>query len=146
MTSSTSTAVTFARIPPRRATSRAATWWGRAWVRAVEEAAYGESDLHAARALSRSGGIGGITIDHGSIVAACRSLPSAKARSTSALTTGDGYVGLNLIPRRDGYVGGIDHFGIVDPHIAPSDHFLEVWKHYGITEDGIARSIASRNP
>jgi transketolase N-terminal domain/subunit/transketolase C-terminal domain/subunit len=40
----------------------------------------------------------------------------------------------------------LDHFGIVDPHIAPSDHFLEVWKHYGITEDGIARSIASRNP
>jgi uncharacterized Zn finger protein len=40
-------------------------------VRAVEEASYGESDLHAARALSRSGGIGGITVDHGSVVAAC---------------------------------------------------------------------------
>ena len=65
------TAVTFARIPPRRSTTRAATWWGRAWVRAVEEAAYGESDLHAGRALSRSGGIGGITVDHGSVVAAC---------------------------------------------------------------------------
>jgi uncharacterized Zn finger protein len=37
----------------------------------VEEASYGESDLHAARALSRSGAIGGITIDHGSVVAAC---------------------------------------------------------------------------
>jgi uncharacterized Zn finger protein len=64
-------AVTFARIPPRRSTSRAATWWGRAWVRAVEEASYAESDLHVARALSRSGGIGGITVDHGSVVAAC---------------------------------------------------------------------------
>ena len=71
MSASATTAVTFARIPPRRATSRAATWWGRAWVRAVEEAAYGESDLHAARALSRSGGIGGITVDHGTVVAAC---------------------------------------------------------------------------
>jgi len=71
MSSSTSTAVTYARIPPRRSTSRAATWWGRAWVRAVEEAAYGESDLHAGRALSRAGGIGGITVDHGSVVAAC---------------------------------------------------------------------------
>jgi uncharacterized Zn finger protein len=65
------TAATFARIPPRRSTSRAATWWGRAWVRAVEEASYAESDLHSARALSRSGGIGGITLDHGSVVAAC---------------------------------------------------------------------------
>jgi catechol 2,3-dioxygenase-like lactoylglutathione lyase family enzyme len=26
---------------------------------------------------------------------------------------GDGYVGMQLIPRRDGYVGGIDHFGMV---------------------------------
>lgn len=26
---------------------------------------------------------------------------------------GDGYVGFNLLPRRDGYTGGIDHFGIV---------------------------------
>lgn len=26
---------------------------------------------------------------------------------------GDGNVGLNILPRRDGYVGGIDHFGIV---------------------------------
>lgn len=71
MTAPSTTAVTFARIPPRRSTSRAATWWGRAWVRAVEEAAYAESDLHTARALSRSGGIGGITVDRGSVVAAC---------------------------------------------------------------------------
>jgi len=65
------TAVTFARIPPRRSTTRAATWWGRAWVRAVEEAAYAEGDLHAARAISRSGAIGGITVDRGTVVAAC---------------------------------------------------------------------------
>jgi uncharacterized Zn finger protein len=63
------TAVSFSRIPPRRSTSRAATWWGRAWVRAVEEAAYADSDLHAARGLSRSGGIGGITVDGGLVVA-----------------------------------------------------------------------------
>jgi uncharacterized Zn finger protein len=63
------TAVTFSRIPPRRSTSRAATWWGRAWVRAVEEASYADSDLATARQLSRSGGIGAITVDAGFVVA-----------------------------------------------------------------------------
>jgi uncharacterized Zn finger protein len=63
------TAITYSRIPPRRSTSRAATWWGRAWVRAVEEASYADSDLHTARQLSRSGGIGGITLDRGTVVA-----------------------------------------------------------------------------
>jgi uncharacterized Zn finger protein len=63
--------VTFTRIPPRRSTSRAATWWGRAWVRAVEEASYSDNDLHAARGLSRGGGIGQITVDAGQVVARC---------------------------------------------------------------------------
>ncbi len=34
-------------------------------------------------------------------------------RITDAPIVGDGYVGMQLIPRRDGYVGGIDHFGMV---------------------------------
>jgi transketolase N-terminal domain/subunit/transketolase C-terminal domain/subunit len=38
----------------------------------------------------------------------------------------------------------LDHFGIVDPQIAPSDHFFEVWKHYGLTEEAIEKSIRSR--
>jgi uncharacterized Zn finger protein len=67
MSAPATTAVTFSRIPPRRSTSRAATWWGRAWVRAVEEASYADSDLHAARQLSRSGAIGAITVDHGAV-------------------------------------------------------------------------------
>jgi uncharacterized Zn finger protein len=68
---STLPGVTFTRIPPRRSTSRAATWWGRAWVRAVEEASYSDNDLHAARVLSRAGGIGAITVDAGQVVARC---------------------------------------------------------------------------
>src|SRR5438874_4649522 len=43
----------------------------------------------------------------------------ARGRPASAITIGDGYVGLNLIPRRDGYVGGIDHFGMVVDDVEP---------------------------
>src|SRR5205085_12090703 len=45
--------------------------------------------------------------------------PSQKIRPGSAATIGDGYVGLNLIPRRDGYVEGIDHFGMVVDDVEP---------------------------
>src|SRR5262252_4322084 len=40
-------------------------------------------------------------------------------RPASAITIGDGYVGLNLIPRRDGYVESIDHFGMVVDDVEP---------------------------
>ncbi len=40
--------------------------------------------------------------------------PSGKtSRPLNAVTVGDGYVGLNINPQRDGYVAGIDHFGMV---------------------------------
>ena len=45
--------------------------------------------------------------------------PPAKSRPVSAVTIGDGYTGLNLIPRRDGYVEGIDHFGMLVDEIVP---------------------------
>lgn len=31
----------------------------------------------------------------------------------ASAVVGDGYVGMNILPRRDGYVGGFDHFGLV---------------------------------
>jgi uncharacterized Zn finger protein len=62
-------AVVHPRIAARRGGRRASTWWGRAWVRAVEESAYGEIEHRAARALARAGAVGGITVDVGSVVA-----------------------------------------------------------------------------
>jgi transketolase N-terminal domain/subunit/transketolase C-terminal domain/subunit len=35
----------------------------------------------------------------------------------------------------------IEHLGIVDPRIAPSETFLDVWAHYGMTADAIAERI-----
>ena len=37
---------------------------------------------------------------------------SAKTRPGRAVTVGDGYVGLNINPRRAGRSAGLDHFGI----------------------------------
>jgi len=64
------TAVTHPPFGPRRSTVRATTWWGKAWVRAVEESAYAEGELRLGRSLARTGTLGGITVEPGSIVAA----------------------------------------------------------------------------
>ena len=57
---------THARIAPRTAAAaRARSWWGKAWLRAVEEAAYGEDDLRRGRALARAGKVGGIAVEPG---------------------------------------------------------------------------------
>lgn len=48
------------------------TWWGKAWQRAVEEAAYSDAELKPGRAHARRGDVGGITVDTGSLVAAVR--------------------------------------------------------------------------
>jgi uncharacterized Zn finger protein len=58
------------RTPPRRGAARATRWWSKAWVRAVEEASYSSADLAAARAMSRSGRIGQISVEPGRFVAA----------------------------------------------------------------------------
>src|SRR5689334_16871376 len=38
--------------------------------------------------------------------------PSSKPRPARSVVLGDGYVGMNIIPRRDGRTSGLDHFGI----------------------------------
>ncbi len=62
-------AVVHPRVAPRRGSRLASTWWGKAWMRAVEEAAYGAKEHRTARSLARGGAIGGITVDVGSVVA-----------------------------------------------------------------------------
>ncbi len=64
------TTVVHPRAPARRGAARASRWWAKAWVRAVEEASYSSADLATARAISRSGRIGQISVEPGRFVAA----------------------------------------------------------------------------
>jgi uncharacterized Zn finger protein len=69
MTGPTSTGVTHPRLPARRG-GGAGTWWSKAVVRAVEEAAFSVQDLRRARTLARAGAVGAITVSDGRAVAA----------------------------------------------------------------------------
>lgn len=64
------TTVTHPRFAARRSSARAGTWWGRAWVRAVEEAAFSDGDLKRGRQLARAGSVGAISVSAGRVVAA----------------------------------------------------------------------------
>ena len=46
------------------------TWWSKAVLRSVEEAAYSAEDLRRGRALARAGAVGAITVSDGAAVAA----------------------------------------------------------------------------
>jgi catechol 2,3-dioxygenase-like lactoylglutathione lyase family enzyme len=70
--------------------------------------------------------------------------PSARTRPGSAATTGDGYVGLNLIPRRDGYIGGIDHFGMVVDDVEPVlERMQKKYRNANIVKRPSARPFAA---
>lgn len=60
---------THPRLPARRGAGPA-TWWSKAVLRAVEEAAFSAQDLRAGRALARAGAVGSITVGAGNAVAA----------------------------------------------------------------------------
>ena len=60
---------THPRLPARRG-GGSGTWWSKAVLRAVEEAAFGEKELRAGRALARAGAVGAITVTEGGAVAA----------------------------------------------------------------------------
>ncbi|MDZ5661467.1 hypothetical protein SFC79_06790 [Nocardioides sp. S-58] len=60
---------TYPRLAARRGAG-AGTWWSKAVLRAVEEAAFSAQDLRKGRALARAGAVGSITVAEGGAVAA----------------------------------------------------------------------------
>jgi hypothetical protein len=38
----------------------------------------------------------------------------------------------------------LDHFGISDPQVAPSDAYMQVWQHFGMTEAALTECLMAR--
>jgi len=76
---------------------------------------------------------------------------SIAARYTRVLTLEDGLIGTpSSGPRGFAalaalHLGGtgvaLQHFGIVDPTVAPSESFLELWEHFGMTEAHLVKAL-----
>ncbi|MFD3730140.1 SWF or SNF family helicase [Streptomyces sp. NPDC058632] len=60
---------TFAALPPARGRGFAQTWWGRAWLTALEGTALDAQQLAAGRRLARAGAVGAVSVRPGRITA-----------------------------------------------------------------------------
>ncbi|MFG2123178.1 SWF or SNF family helicase [Streptomyces sp. NPDC048710] len=76
---------TFAALPPARGRGFAQTWWGRAWLGALEEAALDSAAVKAGRRLARGGGVGAVTVRPGRVTAVVRDPKGAAAHRADVL-------------------------------------------------------------
>ncbi|WP_329280257.1 SWIM zinc finger family protein [Streptomyces sp. NBC_01451] len=60
---------TFAPLPPPRGRGFAETWWGRAWLKSLEDAALDSEQVRAGRRLARAGAVGAVSVRPGRITA-----------------------------------------------------------------------------
>ncbi|WP_409473727.1 SWF or SNF family helicase [Streptomyces sp. HC307] len=60
---------TFAALPPTRGRGFAVTWWGRAWLRALEDSALDAEQVKTGRRLARAGAVGAVSVRPGRITA-----------------------------------------------------------------------------
>lgn len=63
---------TFAALPPAHGRRFADTWWGLAWLKALEDGALDLQQLKAGRSLARAGAVGAVSVRPGRITAVVR--------------------------------------------------------------------------
>ncbi|MFI5688752.1 SWF or SNF family helicase [Streptomyces sp. NPDC051636] len=72
---------TFPARPPARGRGLTHTWWGRAWVRALEDAALDAAQVKAGRRLASAGAVGAVTVRPGRVTAVVRDPGGAPHRA-----------------------------------------------------------------
>jgi deoxyxylulose-5-phosphate synthase len=82
-----------------------------------------------------------------------RSLAAIAAQYTRIMTLEDGLIGTVEAGLRGfaAYAAGkfagsgirVEHAGIVDPRVAPSETFQDVWAHFGMTAEALAERLAA---
>ncbi|UOB14473.1 SWF or SNF family helicase [Streptomyces sp. HP-A2021] len=60
---------TFAALPPAHGRGFAQTWWGQAWLKALEDTALDSAQLRTGRRLARAGAVGAVSVRPGRLTA-----------------------------------------------------------------------------
>ncbi|MFF9351692.1 SWF or SNF family helicase [Streptomyces sp. NPDC014734] len=71
---------TFAALPPARGRGFSSSWWGRAWLKALEETALDGAQLKKGRGVAREGRVGAVSVRPGRITAVVRDRDSSTYR------------------------------------------------------------------
>ncbi|CAM5283191.1 SWIM zinc finger family protein [Streptomyces griseus] len=72
---------TFAAFPPAQGRGFATSWWGRAWLKALEDTALDGQQLKQGRRLAREGRVGAVSVRPGRITAVVRDRDGSAHRS-----------------------------------------------------------------
>ncbi|MEU0525977.1 SWF or SNF family helicase [Streptomyces niveus] len=72
---------TFAALPPARGRGFARTWWGQAWLKALEDTALESQQLKKGRKQARDGAVGAVSVRPGRITAVVRDSDGTAHRS-----------------------------------------------------------------
>ncbi|GGT74330.1 SWF or SNF family helicase [Streptomyces lateritius] len=72
---------TFAALPPARGAAFARTWWGRAWLKALEDTALDGEQLKKGRRHARAGAVGAVSVRPGRITAVVKDRDGTAYRS-----------------------------------------------------------------
>ncbi|WP_432752154.1 SWF or SNF family helicase [Streptomyces sp. JL2001] len=72
---------TFAALPPARGSAFARTWWGRAWLKALEDTALDNQQLKQGRRHAREGAVGAVSVRPGRITAVVKDRDGTAYRS-----------------------------------------------------------------
>ncbi|GAA4935391.1 SWF or SNF family helicase [Streptomyces coeruleoprunus] len=73
--------LTFEALPPARGRGFAESWWGRAWLKALEDTALDGAQLKKGRAQARAGAVGAVSVRPGRITAVVRDRDGTSQRS-----------------------------------------------------------------
>ncbi|MEV4941437.1 SWF or SNF family helicase [Streptomyces zaomyceticus] len=72
---------TFAALPPTQGAAFTRTWWGRAWLKALEDTALDGQQLKAGRRQARAGAVGAVSVRPGRITAVVKDRDGTAYRS-----------------------------------------------------------------
>ncbi|MFB6944858.1 MULTISPECIES: SWF or SNF family helicase [unclassified Streptomyces] len=101
---------TFAALPPARGRGFAGSWWGRAWLKALEDTALDGEQLKKGRRFAREGRVGAVTVRPGRITAVVRDRDASTYRGDvllQELSEADWERFLDMAASRAGHIAAL---------------------------------------